>query len=79
MTQFLIESVVLSITGGGFGILMGIVISVMVSFFTKWPLIISIDGILLAFMFSFIIGIFFGIYPAYKASNMNPIDALRYE
>jgi putative ABC transport system permease protein len=79
LTQFLIESVVLSITGGGFGILMGIVISVMVSFFTKWPLIISIDGILLAFMFSFVIGVFFGIYPAYKASKMNPIDALRYE
>jgi len=79
LTQFLIESVVLSITGGGFGILMGIVISAIVSFFTKWPLIISIDGILLAFMFSFAIGIFFGIYPAYKASRMNPIDALRYE
>lgn len=78
LTQFLIESIVLSLTGGCIGIFMGIVVSIMVSFFTKWPLIVSVDGILLAFMFSFVIGTFFGIYPAYKASKMNPIDALRY-
>ena len=77
--QFLIESVVISFLGGGIGVLMGIAISKMVSNIGGWETIVSTQSILLAFGFSVGIGIFFGFYPANKAANMNPIEALRYE
>ncbi len=79
LEQFLIESVVISFLGGGIGILMGIAISKMVSNIGGWETIVSTQSILLAFGFSVGIGIFFGFYPANKAANMNPIEALRYE
>lgn len=79
LEQFLIESVLISFLGGGVGILLGISISKMVSNIGGWDTIVSTQSILLAFGFSVGIGIFFGFYPANKAANMNPIEALRYE
>ena len=77
--QFLIESVVVSLLGGSIGILLGLGISKVVSQMGGWQTIVSPDSILLAFGFSMGVGIFFGYYPANKAANLNPIDALRYE
>ncbi|MEW6457108.1 MAG: ABC transporter permease [Acidobacteriota bacterium] len=79
LVQFLIESVVLSLIGGIIGMIVGIFSSEMISYFAKWPTLISSQAILLAFLFSSGVGIFFGFYPAKKASSLNPIDALRYE
>ena len=79
LEQFLIESVVISFLGGGVGVILGIAISKMVSNIGGWETIVSTQSILLAFGFSVGIGIFFGFYPANKAANMNPIEALRYE
>ncbi|NIQ00245.1 MAG: FtsX-like permease family protein [Nitrospinaceae bacterium] len=77
--QFLIESVVISFLGGGIGIALGIFISRFVSKIGGLETIVSLSSILLAFGFSVGIGVFFGFYPANKAANLNPIDALRYE
>jgi|TARA_B100001079_G_scaffold139805_1_gene119753 putative ABC transport system permease protein len=79
MEQFLIESVLISFIGGGIGIMLGILISRTVSEIGGWETIVSTQSILLAFGFSVAVGIFFGFYPARKAANLNPIDALRYE
>jgi putative ABC transport system permease protein len=77
--QFLIESLVLSLIGGVLGIGMGVLGTITLASFTQWPTLISIKAILLAFLFSGLVGVFFGIYPARKASLLNPIEALRYE
>ncbi|RMF94992.1 MAG: FtsX-like permease family protein [Candidatus Schekmanbacteria bacterium] len=79
LLQFLMESVVLSFIGGVIGTIFGIAISVGVSNYFDWPTIISPFAIILAFGFSAGVGIFFGFYPAKRASSLNPIDALRYE
>jgi len=79
LIQFLVESVTLSIVGGIFGILFGIGTSRLIALFTGWPIPVQMDAILLATLFSAAVGIFFGYYPAHKASVMNPIEALRYE
>lgn len=79
LVQFLIEAVLLSLAGGAIGILIGILGSQIASYFTNWPVVISLSATLLAFSVAAIIGIFFGIYPARKASKLNPIEALRYE
>ena len=79
MEQFLIESILISFMGGGVGILLGIGISKVVSKIGGWETVISLQSILLAFGFSVAVGVFFGYYPANKASNLNPIEALRYE
>lgn len=77
--QFLIESVFLTMIGGVVGLLFGIGASLVVSSIMQWPVGISLFSALIAFSFSAFVGIFFGFYPAYKASSLNPIDALRYE
>ncbi|MBI3604683.1 MAG: ABC transporter permease [Nitrospirae bacterium] len=77
--QFLIEAMTLSVIGGTFGILIGISGSEILSLLAGWPTVISPASILLAFSFSGIVGVFFGFYPAYKASLLSPIDALRHE
>lgn len=77
--QFIIEALILSLIGGGVGIIIGISSSKILSMLLGWPTIISPFSILLAFGFSGVVGIFFGFYPAYKASLLNPIEALRYE
>jgi putative ABC transport system permease protein len=79
LLQFLIEALVLSLIGGLIGIAVGMVGSKVASFFTQWPTLVSFGSILLAFSFAAIVGIFFGLYPAKKASKLDPIEALRYE
>jgi len=77
--QFLIESLVLSLIGGILGIAMGIGGTYVLSTFTQWPTLLSIKAILISFLFAGSVGIFFGFYPARKASLLDPIEALRYE
>jgi putative ABC transport system permease protein len=79
LLQFLIEAVVLSSIGGVVGVIFGIVLSKLVSAFGGWPSLLSPLSVGVAFLFSNMVGIFFGYYPARKASRLNPIDALRYE
>ena len=77
--QFLIEALILSLIGGLFGIIIGVSGSSVFSSIAGWPTIVSVVSILLAFSFSGMVGIFFGFYPAYKASLLDPIEALRHE
>ena len=77
--QFLIEAVVLSMVGGVVGIIAGVVTGYALSSFTSAPPVFTVPSILLAFVFSAMVGVGFGYYPAYKASLLNPIDALKYE
>jgi putative ABC transport system permease protein len=77
--QFIIEALTLSLVGGIVGIIVGVSGSKILSVLAGWSTVISPFSILLAFGFSGLVGIFFGFYPAYKASLLDPIDALRYE
>jgi len=79
LLQFLIESLVLSLIGGGLGMAIGIGGTYVLSNFTQWPTVISIRAVLLSLLFSASVGVFFGFYPARKASLLNPIEALRFE
>lgn len=79
LLQFLAESVVVSVIGGLMGVVIGVSGAKILSLVAGWDTVISIQSILLAFSFSVFIGLVFGIYPAKKASNLAPIDALRYE
>lgn len=79
LMQFLVESIVVSVVGGVAGIVLGWSICVTLGKLTGWNTSISPESVLLSFLFSAVIGIIFGIYPAKKASGLNPIDALRYE
>jgi putative ABC transport system permease protein len=79
LTQFLIEALSLSIAGGAIGIALGVGTSRFLAWKQQWPIVLSPTAILLAFGFSAAIGIFFGFYPAQKASRLDPIEALRYE
>lgn len=79
ITQFLTESVILTFTGGLFGIILGIFVSYLFSAFMSFAFVVSPKSILLAFAVSAAIGIVFGLYPARKAANLEPIEALRYE
>ena len=78
-SQFLIESIVLSLTGGFLGIVLGIAISLLIPAFLGWPTLISTIAIMGSVIFSAAVGIFFGYYPARKAAALDPIEALRYE
>jgi putative ABC transport system permease protein len=79
LSQFLIEAVTLSSLGGIIGILIGLGTSSLLSRFAGWPTLTSVDAIVVAFLFSAAVGVFFGLYPAKKAAALDPIDALRYE
>jgi putative ABC transport system permease protein len=78
-SQFLIESIVLSLTGGFIGIVLGVVVSVSIPKLLGWPTLISTMAIIGSVIFSAAVGIFFGYYPARKAAALDPIEALRYE
>jgi putative ABC transport system permease protein len=77
--QFLIEAIVLSLAGGGVGIVFGIASSIFITHTLNWPVLVSPTAILAAVIFSMAVGIFFGFYPAQKAARLDPIEALRYE
>jgi putative ABC transport system permease protein len=77
--QFIMEAVILSLIGGVIGLIVGVTSSAVVSFVAGWRTDVSVLSALIAFAFSGMVGVFFGFYPAYKASLLNPIDALRYE
>ena len=78
-SQFLIESIVLSLTGGAIGIVLGVVLSLAIPAFLGWPTLVSMMAIIGSVLFSAAVGIFFGYYPARKAASLDPIEALRYE
>jgi len=67
------------VLGGGLGILMGVTASLLISYFAEWNTVVSMGSIVLAFVFSGLVGVFFGYYPARKAAFLDPIEALRYE
>jgi putative ABC transport system permease protein len=79
MLQFLVEAVVMAATGGLIGILLGIGSSELLKVWAQWPTLINPTIVAVAFLFSGAVGVFFGFYPAKKASNLDPIEALRYE
>jgi putative ABC transport system permease protein len=79
LTQFLIEAITLSVIGGVIGILLGIVSAKILAAVKNWPALISPASIVIAFVVSAAVGVFFGFYPARKAARLDPIDALRYE
>jgi putative ABC transport system permease protein len=79
LTQFLVESVVLCLVGGGLGVILGFVSSAVLQSLTGWQTAVSLPAVLLAIAFSVGVGVFFGLYPARKAAALDPIEALRHE
>ncbi len=79
LMQFLMEAVLISITGGVIGVIFGFLSTQLVTLLLKWPTIISESSVVLSFVVCAVTGIFFGYYPAQKASRLDPIEALRYE
>ncbi len=79
LIQFLIESIVLSLVGGVAGIILGVLSSKLISAILHWPIFTSVPAVALSFFFAAFVGVFFGFYPARKASLLDPIEALRYE
>ena len=79
LLQFLTEAVLISITGGIIGVLLGITSARLVTYFLSWPTLVTESSIILSFLVCFITGVFFGYYPAQAASRLDPIEALRYE
>ena len=79
MMQFLIEAIIISVTGGILGILLGAFTTWMIKVVAHWPVVIEASSVVLSFVVCTVIGIIFGFYPAAKASNLDPIEAIRYE
>jgi putative ABC transport system permease protein len=79
LLQFLIEAITLSVIGGILGIASGFAVSLLIAAQTSWPTLVPSEWVICAFFVSAAVGIFFGFYPARKASQLDPIDALRYE
>lgn len=79
MVQFIIEAVLLSLIGGAGGVLLGVGASLLITHFAQWTAVISAFSVILATLFSFVIGLLFGLWPARQASRLDPIEALRYE
>jgi putative ABC transport system permease protein len=79
LAQFLVEAVTLSVAGGVIGIMIGLGASLLISYIANWSTVVSLGSVVLAFVFSALVGVTFGYYPARKAAFMDPIQALRYE
>ena len=79
LSQFIIEAVVLSTVGGALGVGVGVVAANVIGEVNHWPIVIEVSSAVYSFLFSAFVGMFFGFYPAYRASKLNPIDCLRYE
>ena len=79
LSQFILEAVVLSTVGGAIGVGVGVGAAHLIGEINHWPIIIEFSSAIYAFLFSSFVGMFFGFYPAYRASKLNPIDCLRYE
>jgi putative ABC transport system permease protein len=79
LLQFLIESTTLSAFGGIVGVVLGLAGAWAMASLGQWPIVIKVESVFLAFGFAAAVGIFFGFYPARKASMLNPIEALRFE
>jgi len=79
LLQFLTEAILISITGGVIGVVLGITAAKLVTVFLSWPTLVSQSSVILSFVVCAVTGVFFGYYPAQKASRLDPIDALRYE
>jgi putative ABC transport system permease protein len=79
LLQFLIEAIIMTVIGGTIGVVAGIGGAKLLTMIVGWPTIILPEAVVIAFLFSLIVGVSFGLYPANKASKMNPIDALHYE
>lgn len=76
---FLLEAIVISVVGGILGVFTGIALSKIITYYAEWKTIVSIESVILSFGVSSIVGVFFGLYPAFRASKMDPIQALKYE
>lgn len=79
LCQFILEAVVLSTVGGAIGVGVGVVTANVIGEVNHWPIVIEVSSAIWSFLFSSFVGMFFGFYPAYRASKLNPIDCLRYE
>jgi putative ABC transport system permease protein len=79
LMQFLVESVTLALIGGLAGIALGLAASFVISYAAHWATLVSPVSVMLAFVFSGLVGVFFGYYPARKAAGLDPIESLRYE
>lgn len=79
LVLFLIEAVTLSLIGGGIGIFSGAALAILFGKLIGWTITVSMTAVAVAFIFSLLVGLFFGVYPAYKAGRLNPIEALRHE
>jgi len=79
LLQFLVESFVLSVSGGLVGVMLGVALSYGAAYFTQWPMRLSLPAIVVSFGFSAFIGVLFGVYPAAKAARLDPIEALKAE
>ncbi len=79
LVQFLIEAVIISVTGGVIGVIVGALASWLVNVVAHWPVSIQVYSVVLSFVVCTVTGVFFGWYPAKKAANLDPIEAIRYE
>ena len=79
LSQFLIEAVIISVSGGMIGILVGLIASLLVNFIAHWPVYVQLYSVVLSFAVCAVTGVFFGWYPAKKAAGLDPIEAIRYE
>ncbi|MHB8097800.1 MAG: ABC transporter permease, partial [Erysipelotrichaceae bacterium] len=79
LAQFLIEAIIITTLGGGLGLLVSYLGTLLITFVTDFNVILGLDAVILSLVFSLTIGVIFGIYPAYTASKLEPVEALRFE